>query len=301
MQKLPDLRGLKNQVIMPRESRNVYDHAMRALGVEVIEVNSAAELESAIGPRTAMIQILGMHFGSAKFGLAQVAPIAKKAGVPILVDAAADYLIVPNPYLALGRGSGGVQRRQDSARAAGRGIAGGTEGPGARGVGEQRAASCVRPRDEGEQGRDCRDGGARWRPSSTKRDLKAEFREWESWYAHITEQITQVPGVKTAGARAAEGRAVPDVEGFVGSGAGGVDGGRGGQAAFGGEPRIMSHASGGGNSFLIRPVAMKPDEYKVVAARLAEVFRTAPKGLKKHTPAPPSVDVAGPLGCDGDL
>ena len=102
MQQLPDLRGLKNQVIMPRESRNVYDHATRTLGVEIVEVNSAAELESALGPRTAMIQILGEHFGEAKFGLKEVAPIAKKAGVPILVDAAADYLITPNPYLALG-------------------------------------------------------------------------------------------------------------------------------------------------------------------------------------------------------
>ncbi|MEO6760729.1 MAG: selenocysteine synthase, partial [Saprospiraceae bacterium] len=63
MQQLPDLRGLKNQVIMPRESRNPYDHATRTLGVEIVEVNSVAELELALGPRTAMIQILGEHFG----------------------------------------------------------------------------------------------------------------------------------------------------------------------------------------------------------------------------------------------
>ena len=49
-----------------------------------------------------MIEILGNHFGAARLDLKDVAPIARKAGVPILVDAAADYLIVPNPYLALG-------------------------------------------------------------------------------------------------------------------------------------------------------------------------------------------------------
>ena len=32
MQRLPNLEGLKNEVIMPRESRNVYDHAIRMLG-----------------------------------------------------------------------------------------------------------------------------------------------------------------------------------------------------------------------------------------------------------------------------
>jgi L-seryl-tRNA(Ser) seleniumtransferase len=35
MQRLPNLTGLKNEVIMPRASRNVYDHATRMLGVRL--------------------------------------------------------------------------------------------------------------------------------------------------------------------------------------------------------------------------------------------------------------------------
>jgi D-glucosaminate-6-phosphate ammonia-lyase len=46
--RLPNLEGLKNQVIMPRESRNAYDHAVRTLGARVIEVNSPEELRAAI-------------------------------------------------------------------------------------------------------------------------------------------------------------------------------------------------------------------------------------------------------------
>src|SRR5215471_13042428 len=102
MRRLPNLEGLKNEVIIPRESGNVYDHAIRTVGVKIFEVNSTAQLEAAIGPRTAMNEILGNHFGSEKLDLKQVAPIARKVRVPILVDAAADYLIVPNPYLSLG-------------------------------------------------------------------------------------------------------------------------------------------------------------------------------------------------------
>ena len=30
--------GLKNEVIMPRHSRNVYDHAVRMSGVKIVEV-----------------------------------------------------------------------------------------------------------------------------------------------------------------------------------------------------------------------------------------------------------------------
>jgi len=66
-----------------------------------------------------------------------------------------------------------------------------------------------------------------------------------------------------------------------------------GRLLLDGEPRIMSHASGDGYSFPIRPVAMRPDEYKVVAIRLAQIFRSAPKGIKQSAPAAPSVEIAG--------
>ena len=89
-------------MIIPRESRNPYDHAVRTLGVKVIEVNTIAELRAAISPHTAMIEVLGNYFGKASLDVKDVAPIARQAGIPVLVDAAADYLIVPNPYLAMG-------------------------------------------------------------------------------------------------------------------------------------------------------------------------------------------------------
>ena len=38
MQRLPDLRGMKNEVIAPDYSRNVYDHAVRMLGVKMVNV-----------------------------------------------------------------------------------------------------------------------------------------------------------------------------------------------------------------------------------------------------------------------
>jgi len=60
-----------------------------------------------------------------------------------------------------------------------------------------------------------------------------------------------------------------------------------------GEPRIMTHAEGDGHSFLIRPVAMKPGEYKVVARRLYEVFRAAPPRAEPRQPDPPALDISG--------
>ena len=44
MQRLPDLTGLKSEVIIPEYSRNVYDHAIRMVGVNIIEVKGRSEL-----------------------------------------------------------------------------------------------------------------------------------------------------------------------------------------------------------------------------------------------------------------
>jgi D-glucosaminate-6-phosphate ammonia-lyase len=196
MQMLPKLDGLKNEVIMPRESRNVYDHAVRTLGVKIIEVNTPQELQAAISPHTAMIEVLGQHFGGAKLDLKDVAPIAKKAGIPILVDAAADYLIVPNPYIALGADlvaySGGkiirgpqtaglLLGRRDLIRAAWANSAPHHAFGRALKVSKEEIVGMLRAVET-------------WR---TERDIKADFREWESWYASMTEQITKVPGVRT--------------------------------------------------------------------------------------------------------
>ncbi len=57
--RIPDLTGFeKNEVIIPRGSRNVYDHAVRNVGVKIITVNTQEELEAAINPRTAMIYLM---------------------------------------------------------------------------------------------------------------------------------------------------------------------------------------------------------------------------------------------------
>src|SRR5258708_2543547 len=212
MRRRRNLAGLKDEVTMPRESRVVYDHAVRTLGVKIIEVNSPDELRAAISPHTAMIEVLGNHFGSAKFDLKDVAPIARKAGIPILVDAAADYLIVPNPYLALGADlvaySGGkiirgpqtaglLVGRRDLVHAAWANSAPHHAFGRAAKVSKEEIVGMLRAVET-------------WR---TRLDVQTQFREWESWYAHITEQLTKVPGVRTQVRGPARGGPFPTLEG----------------------------------------------------------------------------------------
>lgn len=103
--RIPDLRGFaKTQVIIPGSSRNVYDHALRNIGVEIVMVDTPAELAQALNPKTAMIYIFsneGSQPGQ-PLSLEVIASIAKPAGIPILVDAAAENLSIPCVHLARG-------------------------------------------------------------------------------------------------------------------------------------------------------------------------------------------------------
>ena len=102
--RIPDLTGFaKDEVIIPSHSRTVYDAAIRAVGVRVIEVDTLEALELAIGPRTAMIYLrpnAENEFGS--MPAEAIARMAKPHHVPILVDAAAEILTIPSVHLERG-------------------------------------------------------------------------------------------------------------------------------------------------------------------------------------------------------
>ena len=102
--RLPNLTGFpKNEAIIPTHSRNVYDAAIRSVGLRVVEVSTLAELEAALGPRTALIYIMaGPRVDESPLSLKAMAPLAKAKGVPIVVDAAAEILTIPNVHLQNG-------------------------------------------------------------------------------------------------------------------------------------------------------------------------------------------------------
>ena len=99
MNRLPDTTGLKNQVIMPRSHRNFYDHAIRSVGIELVEVGisdrysgagvrdtEAWEIASAITDKTAAIAYVANS--NAQPPLAEVTAVASERDVPVIVDAA---------------------------------------------------------------------------------------------------------------------------------------------------------------------------------------------------------------------
>ena len=69
----------------------------------MVEADTLADLERAFGPRTAMAtaQVNIARDGN-PFSLEQFVAIAHKNGVPVLIDAAADLPLIPNPLLGKG-------------------------------------------------------------------------------------------------------------------------------------------------------------------------------------------------------
>jgi D-glucosaminate-6-phosphate ammonia-lyase len=102
--RIPDLTDLdKTEVVVPRSSRNSYDHAIRNVGVRMVTVETIEELENALNARTAMIYLLADNGpGSGPMALEAVAQIATPRNIPILVDAAAEVLTIPNVHLQRG-------------------------------------------------------------------------------------------------------------------------------------------------------------------------------------------------------
>lgn len=296
---IPDLTGMKDEVIIPAYSQTAYEAAARAVGVKMIVVNNIEELEAAFGPRTAMVMVLaGSRSEKGPLSLTEIATLARPQGVPVLVDAAAEGLPVPNPHLEQGADlvaySGGKYLR----------------GPQCSGllIGRKDLvrASWIAVAPHHGFGRGFKVGREEIMGALTavemwmKRDHAAVMREWNQRLEYISGRLAEIPGVSTE-IRQPRGRSNPspslkvqwdiikipltgqDVE----------------QLLWEGNPRI---AVSGAGSFLPFPPNVNPDirinssqleagEERVIANRVYAVL-SDPEAVPKPA-GPADADVSG--------
>ncbi|MBT5876179.1 MAG: aminotransferase class V-fold PLP-dependent enzyme, partial [Candidatus Latescibacteria bacterium] len=99
IKRLPDTNGRPNEVITLKSHRHVYDHAIRMVGVKLVEVGSSKEMQAAINQNTAMVAIFGDAADRGEISVAEMVNIAHDSDIPVLVDAAAERPDTPNTYL----------------------------------------------------------------------------------------------------------------------------------------------------------------------------------------------------------
>jgi L-seryl-tRNA(Ser) seleniumtransferase len=294
--RIPDLRGFpKDEAIIPRHSRNVYDAAIRAVGVRVIEVSTPAELEAAIGPRTALVYILaGPNADESQLPTKTVAEIANPKGVPVLVDAAAEILTIPNVHLKAGatlvaysggkclrgpQAAGLLLGRKDLVKAAWvhsaphHGFARGFK------VGKEEAIGMLMAVEM-------------W----VKRDHDAEWKRWTSWLENVAKRVSAIDGVTTTivQPRGLSNR-MPSLRVLWDRGKLNTTGDAVVRTLWDGEPRVAVFAARGEKGqtgVTVNPYMLNAGDEKVVTERLFAVLQK-PQPEPERTLAAAAADLSG--------
>src|SRR5262245_17018267 len=98
IRRLPDLTGMKSEVIIQKSHRYGDDHAVRNCEINMIEVETTEKLEKAINDQTAMMLFFNDADPKGKIKIEQSVALGKKHKVPTFNDAAAD--VPPTEHLS---------------------------------------------------------------------------------------------------------------------------------------------------------------------------------------------------------
>ena len=304
--RIPDLTGFaKDEVVIPKASRNEYDQAIRSVGVRIIEVGDAAEYEAALGPKVAMVYIMsGNRMENGPLTYDTVYSLAKKKNIPVFTDAAAEMLTVPNIYLQ--RGSTFV------------GYSGGKclRGPQCAGLILGRKdllqAAWVSSAPHHGHGRTMKVGKEEmlgllaavemW----VQRDHKKEDETWTQWMQTIADRVTKIDGV-TAAVRQPRGLSnhSPGLSINWDAAKLGITGEEVSNILWTTEPRVALGGGGGGGGgrggraassqtgISITAYMMMPEDVKIVADRVHEILSAKRPAWTPEVSKTPAADLTG--------
>jgi L-seryl-tRNA(Ser) seleniumtransferase len=295
--RIPNLSGFqKDEVIIPKHSRNVYDAAVRAVGVRIVEVGTAEELAAAFGPRTAMVYVLaGPNADTGPLSTRAIAAVARQKGVPVLVDAAAEILTVPNVHLENGatlvgysggkclrgpQSAGLLLGRKDLVQAAWVHSAPHHGFSRSMKVGKEEAVGMLMAVEM-------------W----SRRDHSAEWSRWLSWLDAIAKSVARIEGVTTSVTETtALSNRTPSLSIRWDPKRLGITGAAVAKHLMDTEPRIATPGGrdlDGATSISITPYQMSPGDEKIVAERIYATLSNPPRQDAPAPPAAPIVDVSG--------
>jgi len=288
--RLPDMTGLKDRVIMLKAGRFAYDHAVRMVGVKILEVETEQELVNALDDRVAAVALLGTHLArnEGPLRLEDIVEVTRPRGVPVLVDTASEHLIRPNPYLSRGATmvahSGGKYLR----------------GPQCSGLllGKKAwvQAAWTNSSPHHTFGRTMKVGKeeimgvlAAVEHWAERRDHEAEQKQWKSDLSVIAEKVTTVPGVSAQIREPVTSTApVPRLEIHWDGSRIGINGLYLRDRLLDGDPRIMLDDRGATEtSVFIMPFSLQPGEAEIVGSRIGEELSTTAQTVPSE-PLPPA-------------
>ena len=280
IKQLPDLTGMKNEVVCHNAHRNGYDHAVRSVGVKMVEIGNAegatvAEMEAAINERTAFaFWTQGAMNRPGEIPFEQFVEIAHAHGLPVVVDAAAQLPPVENLWLYTQKGADAVV------------FSGGKDlhGPQASGLilGRKEIietcrfhaspnAAIGRPMKVGKEEMLGILAAVKWYLGL---DHEARAAQFEKWVADWCAALNEIPGVTAERSFPnGAGQAVPRAKVTLDVARTGITGDEIVQRLLDGDPAIAVVPSGR-DSIYLNPYTLQPGEAEIVQEHLIALLKS---------------------------
>lgn len=272
IEQLPDLTGMKSEVIIQKSHRNPFDHQLRATGVKLVVIETTDELRKAVNPQTAMLHFTNFANASGQIKVDEWAKLGKELNIPTFIDAAADTPPVSHlwDYANMGYDL--------SAFSGGKAI----RGPQCAGllIGRKDLVANAllnnSPHEDtlgrcAKVGKEEIIGMVKALELYLKEDHEALNKEWQRRLESISAQITRIPGVTTTYSVPDVANHVPHMNIIWDPSHISLDPRDASKALRGGKPSIVLESNPNGlamNSFMLQT-----GEEKIIADHLVQLFR----------------------------
>ncbi len=275
IQQLPDLTGMKCEVIIQKSHRNGFDHQLRSTGVKLIEVETRDDLRKAVNPKTAMMHFSNFANAAGQIKVDEWVKLAKEYKIPCFNDAAADTPPVSHlwDYANMGYDliafSGGKAIRGPQCA----GLLIGRKDLVAYALLNNSPYEDTLGRSQ-KVGKEEIIGMIKALESYLREDREALTKEWWRRLDSISAEISRVPGVSTSFSVPDIANHVPHLEIHWDPRHISLEPRDAAQQLRGGKPSIILATNESGlqmNSFMLQP-----GEEKTIAERLAQLFRAHP-------------------------
>jgi uncharacterized pyridoxal phosphate-dependent enzyme len=274
IRQLPDLTGMKSEVMIQKAHRNPFDHQLRTTGIKLIEIETRDEFRKAVGPRTAMMHFTNLENASGQIKVDEWVKLGKEYKIPCMNDAAADTPPVSHlwDYANMGYDlitfSGGKAMR-----------------------GPQCAGLLIGRRDlvanallnnsphEDTLGRSSKVGKeeivgmVKAVELYLNEDHEALAKEWQGRLELISKQLTKVPGVSTEFFMPDIANHVPHMQISWDASKISLTPEQASKILRGGKPAIVLGGGEGRPGLVMNSFMLQPGEDKIVATQVAQLLR----------------------------
>src|SRR6266849_4725180 len=90
IRQIPDLTGMKSEVIIQKSHRNPFDHQLRNTGIKLVVIETRDDFRKAVNEKTAMMHFSNFANGAGQIKVDEWVKLSKEYKIPCMNDAAAD-------------------------------------------------------------------------------------------------------------------------------------------------------------------------------------------------------------------